>query len=135
MNATQKLLYGLTSHVDAKELDCSGATRLVHLALFRAKVPHTVFVGELCNQGGEVLAPPHFWVETMGQIIDYRAQMWVGPDAPHGVFSPKDHPDYVYTGQPTTFDLMGCLALEWVAEIPTSELWAKLRAAANPTLL
>lgn len=129
MNATQELLYELTSHVDAKQLEADGATRLVHLALFRAHMPHKVMAGAVANGAGEVLIPTHFWVATMGQIIDYRARMWAGPDAPHGVFSPKDHPDYVYTGRPTEFDLMGCLALEWVAEIPTSELWAKLEAA------
>ena len=92
-------------------------------------MPHKVMAGAVMNGAGQVLIPLHFWVDALGEIIDYRVQMWVGPDAPHGVFSPKDHPDYVYTGKPTEFDLMGCLALEWVAEIPTSELWAKLRAA------
>jgi hypothetical protein len=114
----QQRLTQLTKHVDAFAVECDGSAKLVHLALWRAKQPHVSMAGVVVNADGEVLRSPHCWTVAEGLIIDYRLQMWLGPDAPHGVFKPADHPGYVYLGHPIEFDLPICALVEHVCRYP-----------------
>jgi hypothetical protein len=83
----------LLDKYDACPLECDGFTRVAHSVLTRANVPHHVFIGTVTFRG--VLVPLHYWIELPdGTVVDYRLRMWVGDDAPHGVFPPDDRCDY-----------------------------------------
>lgn len=74
----------LTEHVDALPVECDGATRLVSLALHEAGIEYSVWNGVIPN------GLPHWWVMLLCQEglvrVDYRLRMWLGENAPHGVF-------------------------------------------------
>jgi len=113
----KKNLKELTEFIDSVPCECDGASRLIHLRLLRQKVPHVCRVGVvIATATDEVAIPIHWWIETDGKIIDYRARMWIGEDAPHGVFTPESCPAFAYVGEPTEFGLAGCLALEAVLQ-------------------
>lgn len=115
---TKDELLMLTQHIDATWTECDGATRLVHLALLRAGVIHQVMTGHV-HYGNAMILPIHYWIHTGRFSIDYRARIWMGPNAPHGVFRPHDYPDFYYIGKPTGFRIEGCLALEWIVSLTT----------------
>lgn len=108
---TSDELRSLTQHVDALPLECDGASRLVHLALTRAGVTHQVMTGKVYS-GIDTILPIHYWIRVGQFTIDYRARMWMGPNAPHGVFRQRDCPAFAYIGKPTKFYIEGCLVLE-----------------------
>jgi hypothetical protein len=90
---------------DPAPLECDGLVRVLHTVLNRNGVPHITKVGKVNH-----ISDPrrkisyHYWIELEdGRFIDFRARMWLGEDSsvPHGVFNPKDYPDYVYEGQVT----------------------------------
>jgi hypothetical protein len=112
---TRMKLVALTHHVDKTATECDGASRLVHLALVRANIPHTVMVGTLSLIRRNAL-PIHYWIEAGAWLIDYRAQLWFGKNAPHGVFRRKSYPQWSYNGTPTEFSLSGCVLLEKVLQ-------------------
>lgn len=112
---TRDDLHALTHHIDATDTECDGASRLVHLALTRAGVIHQPFVGRVdCTDGRGIRL--HYWIRVGSWLIDYRARMWLGSDAPHGVFLPGDYPDFRYIGKPTSFTMAGCLVMERIAQ-------------------
>lgn len=85
----------LLDKYDPCALECDGFTRVAHHVLFKHNVPHHVYVGTVTR--GDDVIPLHYWIELPdGTIVDYRCRMWLGDDAPHGVFAPD--PDYVYRG-------------------------------------
>ena len=53
---------------------------------------------------------PHFWneftLDGKTYIIDYKAQMWLGKEAPHGVFELKEANDmgWKYLGDSVSLD-------------------------------
>jgi len=97
---------------------CDGMTRRVSNHLMSMTISHKVVIGRLemlSNLPDEIILPAvfdgngnpfkvkpeanifHIWVELPDkQIIDLRARMWFGPTAPHGLFDPKDHPNFRY---------------------------------------
>ena len=84
-------------------LECDGMTRIVTHLLTKAEVPHKVKCGVIFK-GEERVIPFHYWVVLPDQrIIDYKARMWLGnkPEVPHGIFSPKEFPEYRYVGRTT----------------------------------
>lgn len=92
----------LTDQYDKCALECDGLTRVLHTVLSRENIEHTCMIGQIINTKTKVGFSPHFWIELPdGQIIDYRARMWLGssPDVPHGVFKPTDYPHVVYEGE------------------------------------
>lgn len=103
-------LFELTQHIDALPVECDGASRLTHLALHRAGIIHQVMMGTVKH--GQMKIPIHWWIQVGKLIIDWRCRMWSGSAAPHGIFLASEHPDYVYSGKPTSFGLDGCLILE-----------------------
>lgn len=82
-------------------VECDGFTRLAHSALANAGKRHRVMAGRLIAAGGGHQTPLHYWIELeCGSVIDYRAQMWLGPtpDVPHGIFNVDDFPRWKYEG-------------------------------------
>ncbi|MFL1449436.1 hypothetical protein ACI77O_13645 [Pseudomonas tritici] len=91
----------LESYVMAP-VECDGFARLAHTALFNAGVDHCVMIGRLLSRDSKKQSPIHFWIELgSGQVIDFRARMWLGDDAdvPHGIFGKSDYPKWEYAGE------------------------------------
>jgi hypothetical protein len=75
-------------------LECDGLTRILHWVLRRNGTLHTVVYGMLQGKAGSV---SHYWIKLpQGQTIDYRARIWMGKDAPHGIFNVKDQSEVEY---------------------------------------
>jgi len=82
--------------LDAAPVECDGLSRVISALLLINGLEHTVRVGWLVDTQrlgtDPVSSPwltecPHFWIELpSGHIVDFRARMWMGPDAQHGVF-------------------------------------------------
>lgn len=105
----------ILSQYDACALECDGLTRVLHTVLVRHTVAHTVKTGRIVNTRTGNSFEPHFWIElSTGQIVDYRAKMWLGHDAPHGIFDPTRTP-VVYEGEPIELDPLP----DWLFKILT----------------
>lgn len=80
------------------QVECDGMTRLASHLLHKNGVEHIVAGGVLVDmqrlQDPEVgteqnCGVTHWWLELgFGYIVDFRARMWMGPEAQHGVFIP-----------------------------------------------
>jgi len=81
--------------LDGAAVECDGFVRLAATVLQHLRISHRVIRGSVTGPNGRI--PYHFWIEVDGLICDYRARMWLGPDAPHGVFVPSH--DWEYTGE------------------------------------
>lgn len=81
--------------LDGAAVECDGFVRLATTVLQHLGISHRVVRGSVTGPNGRI--PYHFWIEVDGLICDYRARMWLGPDAPHGVFEPS--PFWKYTGE------------------------------------
>lgn len=80
------------------QLECDGTTKVLHYVMNENSIPHKVFIGSVI--GPEDNIPLHYWITLSdGSIVDYKAQMWLGPDAPNGIFNPNDFPEYKYKGK------------------------------------
>jgi hypothetical protein len=83
-------------------LECDGMSRVIAALLNRASIEYTVFMGVLVDtslpatdKSATVL---HCWITLSdGAIVDYRARMWFGDDAPNGVFHPSDFSRFKYS--------------------------------------
>ena len=88
----------LTKKYDGLPLECDGMTRVLHTVLAKKDVKHKVMVGSVEAGKTKRGIPLHYWIELPdGRIVDYRAQMWLGMAAPHGVFKPV--PQFKYVGK------------------------------------
>lgn len=95
-----KALKSTLRKYDKCQLECDGLTRVLHTVLYRENYPHTVMVGRITL--GYTRFSPHFWIELPdGRIIDYRARMWLGRKAQHGIFKPAR---VVYQGEPIEWE-------------------------------
>lgn len=85
--------------LDSIALDGENLTRLVATLLDRDNTPYQAHRGSMWVKGvGHV--DPHCWlILGTGEIVDFRAQMWLGKDdrVPHGVFLPTHA--QVYTSE------------------------------------
>src|SRR3989344_381923 len=84
--------------LDSASVECDGMTRLISMLLERERIPHLVMQGRLRMRAqdqpdGTTPAICHWWI-TLGSdvVVDYRARMWMGPAAPHGVFRLPEYP-------------------------------------------
>lgn len=78
------------------ELECDGATRVLHYSLKKYGIIHQCLTGQLFFKERKVIGL-HFWIRLDdGRIIDTKARMWSGPSAPDGIFMPGDYPEYRY---------------------------------------
>lgn len=83
----------LLTALDALPLECDGLTRVISALLQREGVQHEIRIGsvKMLYAGGESTIPYHMWIRLPeGRYIDLRARMWLGIEAPHGVFDPRD---------------------------------------------
>lgn len=85
------------SGLDALPLECDGMTRTISTLLERDGIPHTAYCGRLRDSSNPAKAVIHWWIELDdGHILDFRARMWMGNDAPHGAFIPDPASRYEY---------------------------------------
>lgn len=88
---------------DMAHLECDGLTRVLHTILARENIPHTVWMGRLSWADKAVT---HFWIKlATGETVDYRARMWLGPQAPHGIFRAEET-EAIYLGHQIEMDIL-----------------------------
>jgi len=76
-------------------LECDGFSKVVSYILDQNGIRHYRVVGDIIAPDGSTMY--HEWVELPGnKIIDYRARMWFGNSAPHGIFKKNNTRDYTY---------------------------------------
>lgn len=79
--------------LDQLALECDGLSRVVAALLSREGIEHQAHQGTLQTPQGRIGL--HCWVELPdGAIIDFRARMWLGEEAPHGIFYPDKESRY-----------------------------------------
>ena len=89
--------------LDQLALECDGLTRGVSAFLTREGIEHQAHQGMLQASQGRIL---QCWVELPdGAICDLRARMWLGEDAPHGIFHPHESTHYESWGPLKKIDL------------------------------
>lgn len=90
---------------EMEHLECDGFTRVLTYALKKKGIPHRVMIGSMMDTEKEgSIIPLHFWIELgNGQIIDFRARMWLGNEAPHGIVT--DRKRFIYEGKPIELDV------------------------------
>lgn len=83
---------------DIAQVECDGMSQVVSYLLRKNGIPHFVAGGLLVDlerlndpkvSNAENCGVTHWWLE-LGHlyIVDFRARMWMGPEAQHGVFIP-----------------------------------------------
>lgn len=112
---------------DSCDLECDGMTRVLHVVLTRAKIPHTCMVGSVeafgheASHGGSTTIPFHLWIILSdGRTVDYRLRMWIkapgagdgGKGIPHGVFRQEDFPDIRYEGETCDLEELPLMVFE-----------------------
>ena len=86
-------LQRLLDDLDTTQTASDSLSRLVISRLAKQGIPYKAMLGKL-EVGGRVVSP-HFWVESNGCVIDYRASRQIGAmEIPHGVFAKADAPSY-----------------------------------------
>jgi hypothetical protein len=91
----EKFIY--SEAAKCEKLECDGAARVLHYSLDKNAIPHYVFFGKV-TFGSETI-PAHFWIVLAdGRIVDFKAKMWLGDNAPNGIFSP-DETSAIYSGR------------------------------------
>lgn len=72
---------------DGFPLECDGMTRAISTLLHANHIEHEVHAGRICSTSEEQNGINHYWIQFEdGFIIDLRARMWMGQQAPHGYF-------------------------------------------------
>lgn len=91
-------VHDLLAEYEHLRLECDGFTQVATYVLTRAGIPHRTMGGSV--RMGDRSFEPHFWIDLQdGRVADYKTRMWLGPEAPQGVFRPGDH-GVVYDGTP-----------------------------------
>lgn len=91
-----QILYDFAEY-DKLPLECDGHTKVLSYLLTQLKIKHYVHTGDLTGPNGSIW---HQWIELFdGQYIDYRARMWQGETAPHGVFDTATIKTVQYTSK------------------------------------
>jgi hypothetical protein len=86
----------ILSEIENSPVECDGFARLASYLLTTHNISHQIYMGSLTTNTGQI--PMHFWLKCGDFIIDYRAKMWLGNTAPHGVFD-NTLPDTQYQGE------------------------------------
>ncbi|KAB8333602.1 hypothetical protein SD80_012455 [Scytonema tolypothrichoides VB-61278] len=101
----QEIIRRLLDRYDYTQTECDGMTRICHSLLSKHRIDHQPMLGAVSLHNQKVY--PHFWIDLpSGERIDYRAKMWLGDNAPHGVFNSKDFPDVMYQGNPIELEVL-----------------------------
>jgi hypothetical protein len=93
----QSKISQLLKEIENSRTECDGFVRLASYILTKNDITHQIKVGSLQLSENKASIPLHLWIELEDYIIDYRARMWLGNQAPHGVF--KRDPSYSYSGK------------------------------------
>lgn len=92
VDARLTFLEAVLAQKDKPDLECDGFSRLAHTMLTLMEVPHSCHLGALA--GPDQVVRPHFWLSLLGHVVDFKARMWLGPEAPHGIFVPSAPYEY-----------------------------------------
>lgn len=113
------------------QVECDGMSRVVSHLLAKNGIEFVVATGLLVDlqrlndprvSRAESCGVTHVWVELgHGFIVDYRARMWMGPEAQHGVFIPDDGRFEYRTGNRFYFPAMPEQLLEFVSGVQLSD--------------
>lgn len=90
-------LESLMLEIEQSPTECDGFVRLASFIFNQNNIPHTTYMGQLRLSSGKCI-PMHFWIKVDQWTIDYRARMWLGDEAMHGVFCPPE--SHLYQGEP-----------------------------------
>ncbi|GAB0079369.1 hypothetical protein [Pseudomonas sp. PS02290] len=123
---------------DSANVECDGMTRLVAHLLRRNGIEHVVAVGLLADSKrmndpavslDEECAVTHCWIELgFSYIVDFRARMWMGAEAQHGVFIPAGRFEYL-TKDRFQFEPVSESVLELMAGVRVRD-WIPFQAIA-----
>ena len=81
------------------KLECDGTVKVLHYVMSEHGIKHFVFQGYVDRISTKDTIPLHYWIKLPNNyIVDYKCQMWLGEDAPNGIFNAKDFPDFIYHG-------------------------------------
>lgn len=113
------------------QVECDGMSRLIAHLLSKNQIPYAVAVGRLVDlQRLNDPAVPldakcgvtHVWLELGYQyIVDFRARMWMGEGAQHGVFIPQAGRFEYRTEQRIIFDPLPEGVLQVMSGVNVSE--------------
>lgn len=111
---------------DVAKVECDGMTRLVSHLLRKNGIQHLVAVGVLADakrindptvSHEENCAVTHCWIELgFSFVVDFRARMWMGSEAQHGVFIPGGRFEYL-TKERVQFEPVSESVLELMAGV------------------
>tara|TARA_B100000963_G_scaffold8974_3_gene7090 strand:- start:3050 stop:4339 length:1290 start_codon:yes stop_codon:yes gene_type:complete len=94
-----------------KSLECDGTSRIIDYVASLNGIQTQPKMGAIIKKNGSDIVDgfePHFWneiyIDGEKYIIDYRAQMWLGDSAPHGLFKESDLKNWEYIGDNVNFD-------------------------------
>lgn len=93
----------LLVEIENAPVECDGFTRLAATILHRNGIEYKAYTGSVSHNDEQVI-PYHFWLTVNDHIIDYRAQMWIGKHAPHGIFLESEYPDFKFEGNETIIE-------------------------------
>lgn len=114
MNSTLTTLTDALDTYDPLSLECDGLIRVISATLTQHNIPHTVMRGTVMF--GDDAIPLHFWIDLSPTArVDYRARMWLGNSAPHGIFDPAQT-EAVYDGNPHDFGFLPPMVLTILTE-------------------
>lgn len=106
-------LFDWLAPLDQLALECDGLTRVISALLTREGVRHQMHYGALETEKGRIGV--HCWIRLSdGAICDFRARMWLGEDAPHGIFFPDAIIRYESRGLLNLIDLKNSKVFEFV---------------------
>lgn len=108
-SALRNRLLAIMQEIKDAPVECDGFVNLAGYLLYQNEIEYDVYQGKLFEvKPAEVVGSGkqpvksnsigwHTWIVVGDYTIDYRAKMWLGEGAPHGVFKQEDV-DYCYQG-------------------------------------
>lgn len=114
----QAIVEGIVAKLENAPVECDGFARIVSTALAANNIDHQVFIGAL--DGPEGIIPMHFWIRWNGHIIDCRARMWLGSEAPHGIFESAE--GWIYDGEEASIEPLPSGLFFLLANVDLEEL-------------
>lgn len=87
-------LKALLEPYNSCHVECDGFAQIAHRVLIDNQIDHTAYAGQLRDPATGRSTTPHIWIEVPdpdahdgGWRVDYRARLWLGEVAPHGIAS------------------------------------------------
>lgn len=126
---------------DSFALECDGMTRAISTALHAQGIEHQVHSGVLTSSIRSNTWINHYWIQLDDEhVIDLRARMWMGQQAPHGFFLNGNLNVRYFSSQrvddftidPVLFQIITDKPITDITRFPSTAL--KLEAPAHPLL-